>query len=357
MPALAVSMPANRCGVFLSGGFSCNRAGSTCDASLAAQQRRGGFTLVELLVVIAIVGVLVSLLLPAVQAAREAGRRASCTNNLRQLGVALQNFHDANLSFPPGRGGPPPRIFSPHAYLLPYVEEGSLQAQLDLTQAPTTVVVGGVYYSGAANHPAATEAVPVLQCPSDVVSGHVPGVDYGATNYAACTGSGLIDSGTVRDADGAFYYESRVAFKNLLDGSSHTAAFSERMLGNGVDTTALSPDQGARVHPRAEQFLAGVGRQLPVAHQRRLVQHPGAKWILGNYGNTLYNHRFAPNTTEWDCMNLPQQQGFLSARSYHPEGVNVLFCDGSVRFVVDDISLAIWQATATRSGGETPNPL
>ncbi len=194
---------------------------------------------------IAIIGVLASLLLPAVQAAREAGRRASCTNNLRQLGVALQNFHDANLSFPPGRGGPPPRIFSPQAYLLPHVEEGSLQGQIDLTQAPTTVVVGGVFYSGAYNKPAASEIVPVLQCPSDVTDGRVPGSDYGATNYAANTGSGMIDSGTIRDADGVFYYESKVAFKNLLDGSSHTAAFSERMLGNGVDLAVLPAAEGA----------------------------------------------------------------------------------------------------------------
>ena len=112
---------------------------------------QSGFTLVELLVVIAIIGVLVSLLLPAIQAAREAARRSSCTNNLRQLGIAMQNCHDTQGRLPPGRGGPPPQIFSPQAYLLPYVEEGSLDGMIDFNQAPTTVVVGGVPFSGAAN--------------------------------------------------------------------------------------------------------------------------------------------------------------------------------------------------------------
>ena len=97
-----------------------------------------GFTLVELLVVIAIIGILIALLLPAVQAAREAARRAQCSNNLKQIGLALQHFHEAKRHFPPGRGGPPPKIFSALAYLLPYVEETALYGQLDLAMAPTT---------------------------------------------------------------------------------------------------------------------------------------------------------------------------------------------------------------------------
>jgi prepilin-type N-terminal cleavage/methylation domain-containing protein len=143
---------------------------------------RRAFTLVELLVVIAIMGVLVSLLLPAVQSAREAARRASCTNNLRQLGIALQNFHDTNGHIPAGRGGPPPKIFSPQAYLLPFVEEGSVQGLIDFDRAPTTVVVAGVPYSGSYNKPAAIQAVPVLQCPSDTEAGRVSISEFGATN-------------------------------------------------------------------------------------------------------------------------------------------------------------------------------
>jgi prepilin-type N-terminal cleavage/methylation domain-containing protein/prepilin-type processing-associated H-X9-DG protein len=315
---------------------------------------RAGFTLVELLVVIAIIGALVALLLPAVQSAREASRRAACSNHLRQLGVALQNFHQSENHFPPGRGGPPPKIFSPLAYLLPYVEEGSLQARIDLSMAPTTVVVAGVLYSGNANKPAASEAVAVLQCPSDMIAGRVPSSSFGATNYVACTGSAALD-GNIWPGDGVFFGESGVKFSDLLDGSSHTAAFSERMLGNGVTAPIAAPPHQAHL------YMLEIKNSVPVDEPTcglpssgvQWYRERGAKWILGNYSNTLYNHRYVPNPPQWDCMNLPQQKGYVAARSYHPGGVNVAFCDGSVRFILDEIELAIWRATATRDGAET----
>jgi prepilin-type N-terminal cleavage/methylation domain-containing protein/prepilin-type processing-associated H-X9-DG protein len=321
---------------------------------------RAGFTLVELLVVIAIIGALTALLLPAVQSAREASRRAACGNHLRQLGVALQNFHQSQRRFPPGRGGPPPKVFSPLAYLLPYVEEGSLQARIDLSSAPTTVVVGGVPFSGATNLPAAREAVAVLQCPSDMFSGRVPGSTYGATNYVASTGSAFVD-GNIWPGDGVFFGESHVRFRDLSDGSSHTAAFSERMLGNGEAVSTLPPNQTGL-------YILEISNSFPLDETSCAspssggtsggwYETRGAKWILGNYGNTLYNHHYTPNAPQWDCMNLPQQKGYMSARSYHPEGVNVLFCDGSVRFVFDAIELRVWRAIATREGVETLDSL
>ncbi len=320
-----------------------------------ADHRRRGFTLVELLVVIAIVGVLLSLLLPAVQSAREAARRASCTNNLRQLGVAMQNFHDTNGYLPPGRNGPPPHIFSAQAYLLPFVEEGSLQGQIDFDQSPTTVVIGGVVYSGAANAWAGAQAVPVLQCPSDTEPGRVYGSDYGATNYVANVGSGRIDVGTITKSDGVFFRESHVGFNQITDGTSHTVAFSERMLGPGTTYAAGTPLPGQFVG----LYILELFSASPVSDTNcgqptngSWYAARGAKWILGNYGNTLYNHHLAPNANTWDCMNLPQQQGYLAARSYHREGVNVLFCDSSVRFVDDTISISLWQAIATRAGEE-----
>ncbi len=320
-------------------------------------RRPRGFTLVELLVVIAIIGALVALLLPAVQSAREAARRSACTNNLRQLGVALQNFHSAHGHFPAGRGGPVPQIFSPQAYLLPYVEEGSIEGQMDFSVEPTPLFIAGVAYSGARNQAAAYEAVSVLTCPSDVASGRVEGSLYGGTNYAACTGSAVLDAGTVNPSDGVFYRESKIAFRHITDGSSHTVAFSERMLGNGQSVSTLPPD-------RADLYILELFNSSPVSPSN--CQTPsngtwydarGAKWILGNYGNTLYNHQYVPNPPQWDCMNLPQQKGYLSARSYHREGVNVLFCDGSVRFMDDDVALVVWRAIATRAGGETLDSL
>lgn len=83
----------------------------------------------------------------------------------------------------------------------------------------------------------------------------------------------------------------------------------------------------------------------------------GAKWILGNYGNTLYNHALPPNATQWDCMNIQQQKGRAAARANHSGGVNLLLCDGSVRFVGDNVDLSIWQAASTRSGGEVATAL
>lgn len=313
-----------------------------------------GFTLVELLVVIAIVGVLVAILLPAIQAARESSRRSSCTNNLRQFGVALQNFHDAHRKFPPGRGSPPPKIFSALAYLLPYVEEQSLVDMIDFSQAPVFVVVAGVPYSGDANKFAATTPLPLLQCPSDVSPGRVAGLGFAATNYAACVGSGVPDAGTINPGDGVFFYGSAIGFHHITDGSSHTAAFSERTLGTG-DNLAAPPwgregDYVLEVNNGIAVDDTGCGN--PATGE--FYSERGGKWILGNYGNTLYNHYYAPNAANWDCMNLPQQKGLFAARSYHPNGANVLFCDGSVRFVVDSVDLALWRAAATRAGAE-PN--
>ncbi|MEX0676078.1 MAG: DUF1559 domain-containing protein [Pirellulales bacterium] len=328
------------------------RPGPTALGSRQGQRprrARSGFTLVELLVVIAIVGVLTALLLPAVQSAREAGRRTSCLNNLKQIGVALQNFHQSQGRFPPGRGGPPPKIFSALAYLLPYVEESSLEGLIDLSQAPTNVVVKGVPYSGKANYPAAITTVAMLACPSDLSAGRVSGSEFGATNYAANSGSAAVD-GSLWPADGVFFGESQVRFRDLLDGSSHTAAFSERMLGTGLPFTP--PQTGLFILELSNSVVLD-DNSCASPGSGNWYNARGAKWILGNYGNTLYNHHFTPNPPQWDCMNQPQQKGFMAARSYHPDGVNVVFCDGSTRFVEDNIDLAVWRATATRAGSET----
>jgi len=303
-------------------------------------RKPAGFTLVELLVVIAIVGVLMALVMPAVQMAREAGRRTACGNNLRQLGLALQQFHDARGQFPPGRGGPAPTVFSPQAYLLPYVEQGGLHGQLDLKSAPTNLTIAGVSYSGATNAAAAAQAVPILQCPSDSASGRVQGSTFGGTNYVACVGSGTVGNGTLVRADGVFYLMSRVRFADLRDGSSHTAACSERTLGAGLYILELGNGVDVSIGSCGSRGTGGWYSQR------------SAKWILGNYGNTLYNHFYAPNALEWDCMNQAQQKGFMAARSNHPGGVQLLCCDGSTRFVADAINLAIWRGLATRSGGE-----
>lgn len=319
-------------------------------ATSDARRAQAAFTLVELLVVIAIIGILIGLLLPAVQMARESSRRTSCANNLKQLGLALHGFSDTHGCFPAGRGGPPPLVFSPQACLLPYVEQSGLQSTLDFNQAPTDLVIAGVSYSGAKNRPAGTQRIPMLCCPSDPAEGRVPGLDYAGTNYAGNASSGA-NQGSLAGADGVFYLTSSVTFAKLVDGSSHTAAFSERQLGNG-DTITDPPSNRGLFILQLPTSLA-VGPASCQGTTGEWFSQRSGKWILGNYGNTLYNHYYQPNADVWDCMNPPQQMAEMTARSNHPGGVNLLCCDGSTRFVNNQIDLIVWQSLATRDGGES----
>jgi prepilin-type N-terminal cleavage/methylation domain-containing protein/prepilin-type processing-associated H-X9-DG protein len=307
-----------------------------------------GFTLIELLVVIAIIAVLIGLLLPAVQKVREAAARAACGNNLKQIGLALHQYHDANGSFPAGRGVPLPTIFSAHARLLPFIEQQNLQNRIDFSAPPTTFsIVGGPTYDGTANFLPATTVVKAFLCPADIGDGHVPGSPYGATSYAANAGSGTVALGSLTGADGVFYLGSAIGFRDLVDGSSQTAAFAERALGPGSGVTG-DPRRLILVRPAGtDPTPAGCD-----AAAGNWFTERGGKWILGNYGNTLYNHYYLPNPDTWDCMNIQQQKALAAARSAHPGGVTVLFCDGSVHFLRNNISLPIWRGLSTREGGE-----
>ena len=148
--------------------------------------KRHGFTLVELLVVIAIIGILVALLLPAVQAAREASRRMSCSNNLKQICLAMHNYESTHRVFPPGQLGFP-WVFSAHSQLLPFAEQKNLQELLNFSVPPLTF--GGSYPQAVPNELAAQNVLKFLLCPSD--GDRVSGSAFGAINYPACSGSGL----------------------------------------------------------------------------------------------------------------------------------------------------------------------
>jgi prepilin-type N-terminal cleavage/methylation domain-containing protein len=310
------------------------------------------FTLVEVLVVIAIVGTLAALLLPAVQQARGAARRAECGNRLRQLGVALQSYASDRGAFPPGRGTPAPRIFSPQAHLLRYVESDALAARIDFDEPPASYTAPPAsVFDGSKNFLAATTVCDVFLCPDDESLGRVPGSEYAATNYVACSGSG-IGGGLLASADGVFMLGAALRDKDVTDGTSRTVAFSERTLGTGISTPLVLPgplDRALREIPGAtppdattcDPAAAGAWN-----HER------GGKWIVGNYGNTLYNHALAPNSSIVDCLNATQQRATSAARSQHLGGVNVVYCDSSVHFVTDTVDLPVWQAAATRGRGE-----
>ena len=306
---------------------------------------RTAFTLIELLVVIAIIGVLVALLLPAVQAAREAARRTQCTNNLKQIGVGLHNHVAARRVFPQGRGRPFPYVFSIQAYLLPYLEGSNLEDLIDYTAPPLTFGA----HSGLKNEPAAKTRVELFICPSDL--GDVPDNVFGPSNYVGNVGSGTINNGSIRASDGPFFDGSKLNLKKLTDGTIRTVAFSESTLGNNKPSTGTVP-----VEPTLEVLeLSGATpttAALCDGGSGTWSAIRGAKWINGHYGDTLYNHFYLPNSEKWDCGNGSHNFALTSPRSRHPGGVMTLYCDGHVDFTSDEVDLVVWRAIATCSTGE-----
>lgn len=332
--------------------------------------RRSGVTLVELLVVVAIIGVLVGLLLPAVQAVRESGRRTACINNLRQLGLGLANHESARREYPVGsesRSFPAYRRVTPQhcrwsalAHLAPYYEEQALLEGLDRS-VPLYIDLRPDAIAPQ-NKPIVKIVVPLFLCPSD--RGIAVSPIFGPTNYAACAGSG--GDGTPYDTDGLFFINSRTRPKDVTDGLSKTVAFSESLLGDSSSTNR------ANVTPaNAYQFVMAAPLSSDSCEATAVWNFSdprGFAWANGEYRTTMYNHRLMPNDMKMDCMGVlispPVGQidrlyaayGWRAARSRHPGGVNVLMADGSGQFVEDGVDAAVWRALSTRAGGEVAAP-
>ncbi len=312
---------------------------------MVADNRRA-FTIVELLVVITIIGILIALLLPAVQAAREAARRMQCANNMKQIGLAMHNHVTAFGKLPSaGLGWNDDltgwRGFSALVQLVPYVEKENVASQID-------------YQARIWEQTTAWKnPMPVYCCPSDGADGRWSCHHVSRSNMVFCVGTGASFKnlpgnrafewtrpadrvGIDLETDGAFYLEVGRGLNEFTDGLSMTALGSELLAGR-VDT-------GDSVYD---------------------TDHRG-RWVMPFEGGAAYSHQTTPNSSVSDvmpycCVSFPDMpcvvQGgledeYYAARSKHPGGVNVLFGDGHVEFHTDSVDLIIWQALATVSNGE-----
>lgn len=320
-----------------------------------------GFTLIELLVILGIVGLLVSLLLPAVQAARESARRAQCASNLRQLGLALHTYEGVWGVLPPApmayrtTSRPVFRAcyLSAQTGLLPHLEQAFLYNAINFSVY--TVYLSQIDSEGA-NVSAASRVVSIFLCPSDW--GAVP-APYGPNNYRANAGvCGYCGTGI---EDGAFTHSGTRA-ASFSDGLSTTLAFSEKLVG-GVTPGLFTPNRDwidafrGRADPRsisADEWVAYCAQRSFPSDLPAVKLDAGRTWMLGG---TIYSEFLVsapPNAQVPDCgRRATVGIGVFAARSLHPGGVNAAMADGSVRFFLNGINLGLWRSLGTRSGGET----
>lgn len=335
---------------------------------------RSGFTLIELLVVIAIIAILIALLLPAVQQAREAARRSSCKNNLKQIGLAQHNYHDTYGMFPISMGWHQndTRVgqFSDKVAMLPFLERNSEFQLTNINQQP----YDPSGWNGSDNIQAHGGRIPVFICPSaDTTSPNAPG--GAASNYALNVGVMRYNGASTNGQHNGFAYiggkittwriDPPVSFKNIIDGTSNTAAYSEFLAPfdiNSQSPRALKLRQWAwaagntHVELRNDCINKANAQNLGEMGDPWRQHERGAGWAWNfNETGATYTHTMGPNEPtcshfhgghDWGIDNMN------SASSAHPGGVQVLFGDGTVRFISDNINIQIWWGIGTRNGGE-----
>jgi prepilin-type N-terminal cleavage/methylation domain-containing protein/prepilin-type processing-associated H-X9-DG protein len=316
-----------------------------------SRSSRRAFTLIELLVVIAIIAVLIALLLPAVQSAREAARRIQCTNNLKQLGLAMHNYHDTVGTFPLGRTIPQAISYSPMARLLPFMEQLNVGSALNFN----------VGWNDPGVTTATRTAIASFVCPSDANS-RVP-VEFGnGTSYRSNEGTsvamwhGASDAtgvnATIPAPNGMFFANAMIRMADVTDGTSNTAAFSEHMRGDFNQQVSSEKLDTYRpgTYPATPDEAVALCRATDITNlSLQGVSDVGAPWIYGYHSTTSYWHSGPPNTRS--CM-FPPSRIMTVANSAHPGGVNMLLVDGSVRFIKDTTDIRTYRALGTRAGGE-----
>ena len=286
--------------------------------------RRAAFTLIELLVVIAIIGILVAVLLPAVQSAREAARRSSCQNNLKQISLAAHNYHDTYGYLPPASTAPSLAGSSGFAAVLPFFEQSNLYKLYDFSKGN----------SDPANMAAVSQRIPTYLCPSNVFARSVPIAGCDANNRAPGTyafSTGALDPWGANNGAIATAATPQTNFASIIDGTSNTFLAGES-------------------HWNFRDYLWGSMPPTPCSGQ---VRGGFTYWSSPYPLATAFTTRgpFNPQSMSGDSTRLS------NFRSLHPGGVNMANVDGSIRFVVQTIDHAVLDAIATRDGGETlPNP-
>jgi prepilin-type processing-associated H-X9-DG protein/prepilin-type N-terminal cleavage/methylation domain-containing protein len=306
--------------------------------------RRGrGFTVIELLVTVTIIGLLVALLLPAVQSARESARRFQCGNNLHQLGAALNSYASVYNVLPLGANS---NGYSWMSQLLPFEDQGALYNSMNMN-----IDVSLAAMQGGQNFTCAATRLSLLLCPSESVP---PGSESNAkTNYAANGGYGLQAFGF----NGAFVDGLKLESASLAavnDGTSQTTALSEwvvglRALAKQDPVIAMFNTERLTLDDEFEEFVVAC-RDVNTATSQSFGVKP-CRWYNGEYAESLYNHVLPPNGHT--CLNGGSLTfSSVAASSRHPAGINVLFVDGHVKFIRQTIDLITWRALSTRSGGE-----